>query len=468
MEDKKDIAVIGGGPGGYVAALRAAQLKKKVILIEKHKIGGTCMNYGCIPSKYLLHQTKTMKEIRDNPNLEEPSPEIKLNWEKVQKNRVRTVTKLRKGTEFLLKKNGVQIVCGSGSLEEGKRVQVKRGKERWTFKADHVLLATGSSPEELSFLSTKNEKVITSQKALELREIPKKMIIVGAGAIGLEMGIIYHRMGCEVVVLEIMPTILPGSDKEMVTRLERILKKEGINIFTQMKIKESQIKKDKILLKGIDLKNQSSFEFDAEKVLLAAGRKANTDQILGESRLNLELDQKGFVKVNSQFETNIPGIYAVGDLTGGALLAHKASHEGILTVENIFGSKQTMNYRALPSAVYTDPEFSSVGLTEQKAQKEGISYKKGIFSLRANGRAVVMNKVEGMVKILADDEDKIIGAHIISPHASEIIPELTLAVKNEMKLPDISSSVHIHPTLSEAVMEGALKVRGESLHMLNK
>lgn len=468
MNEKKDIAIIGGGPGGYVAAIRAAQLKKKVVLIEKDKIGGTCMNYGCIPSKYLLHQTKTLKEIRDNPNLEEDSPEIKLDWEKVQKNRAKTVARLRKGTEFILKKNGVQIIRGTASLKKRKRIHVQKDREKEIFQAEHILLATGSRPAELPFLKIPDEKVITSREALELKEIPRKMIVVGAGAIGLEIGTIYHRMGCEVVILEIMSNILPGSDKEMGSRLERILTKEGMNIKTQMKIEESSLKKDRIVLKGTSLKDQSSFELDAEKVLLAAGRKPNTDSFLGGGGINLELDQRGFVKVDTGFETNIPGIFAAGDLIGGALLAHKASHEGIVAVENIFGSKQSMNYLALPWAVYTDPELASVGMSEQEAEKRGISFKKGTFSLRANGRAVAMDRPEGMVKILSDDKDKIIGAHIISPNASELIAELTLAVKKEMTLEDISSSVHIHPTLSEAVMEGALKARGVSLHMLNR
>lgn len=468
MERKTNVAIIGGGPGGYVAAIRASQLGKQVVLVEKDKIGGTCMNYGCIPSKYLLQQTKVFKEIKQNSNLDGPTEEIQLNWKKVQKEKVRVVHRLRKGTEFLLKKSGIQVIPGTAWLEDKNKIKVRTEEEEYIIQAQNIILATGSSSAELSFLKMKNDRVITSQETLELEQIPKNIIIVGAGAVGLEMGTMLNRMGCEVLILEVMPTILPGSDKEMVNRLGRILKAQGIKIHTQMKIQECYLKGNNIFLKGIHSANQKPFELEAEMVLLAAGRKPNSEQFKRKNAPEINISKKGFVQVNPFLETSVSGIFAVGDLIGGPMLAHKASHEGILAVENMDGARKRINYQALPLAVFTDPEFSCVGLTEEGAQERGIKYKKGLFSLQANGRAVTMDKGEGMVKVITDNKDKIIGAHILSPHASELIPELTLGVRKELKIQEISSSIHIHPTISEAIMEGALKTFGECIHMLNK
>jgi len=287
------------------------------------------------------------------------------------------------------------------------------------------------------------------------------MLIVGAGAIGLEIGTIYQKLGSKVSILEIMPTILPGAEKEITTRLERILKIHGLNIYTQMRIEETLIKKGKVYLKGKCLKNQTPFEFETEKVLLAAGRTPNSQE------LDISLDKFGFVRVSPYLETNVSGIYAIGDLIGGRLLAHKASHEGIIASENASGEKKAMNYHALPMAVFTEPEFSSVGFTEQEAKEKGTGIQVGLFSLQANGRALTIGKQEGMVKIIADDKDRIIGAHILAPNASELIAEMTLAINKGMRLQDVSSSVHVHPTLSEAVMEAAMKAKNIAIHVLN-
>ena len=467
MDKKWDLIVIGGGPGGYVAAIRGAQLKKKVLLVEKHKIGGTCMNYGCIPAKYLLHQTKTYKGLRENRNLEGHLSDIKLNWKKVQQERSRIVDRLVKGLEFLIRKNGVDIIHGQASIKEAGKVSVRvNAEEEKVIEAEKIILATGSKPAELPFLRPNGKEILTSREALELVDIPKKMIVIGAGAIGLEMGTIFQRLGAEVSILEILPTILPGSDGESVKRLERILKAQGLDIHTQMEVESSQVKVGKVVLKGIRLETQSPFELEAERVLVAVGRNPNSED-LTERKEAIALDKKEFVCVNSRLETTFPGVYAIGDLIGGNLLAHKASHEGLLAAENASGEKKEMSYDTLPMAVYTDPEFSSVGLTEDEALKKGIKIQTGSFSLQASGRALTLGRQEGMVKIIADEKDKIIGAHILAPNASEIIPEITLAMNKGLRIQDVSSSIHIHPTLSEAVMEAALKVQNEAIHILN-
>ena len=466
MDKKWDVAILGGGPGGYVAAIRAAQLKKRVVLVEKDRIGGTCMNYGCIPAKYLLHQTKIYRELKENKNIEGPLEKIKCNWKRVQEEKNKIVERLVKGIEFLLRKNGIEIVKGEGFIKSEKQIAVKTEGGDQILESDKIILATGSRPAALPFLEPNGKEVVTSREALEFDSIPTKMLVVGAGAVGIEMGSIYQRLGSDVSVLEIMPTILPGSDREMVVRLERILKQQGLKIHNQMRIEESNIKEGRVSLKGTDLKTQSAFEFEAEKVLLAAGRKPNTEGLTGKD-LKLLLDKQGFVKVNNLLETSIPGIYAIGDMIGGYLLAHKASHEGIIAAENASGLKAEMNYKALPLAVYTEPEFSSVGLTEEESKERGLKIQVGLFSLQANGRALTTGSQEGMVKIIADEKDEIIGAHILAANASEFISEISLAMKRGLKIQDVSSSIHIHPTLSEGVMEAALKAKNQAIHVLN-
>jgi len=466
MNKKWDLAIIGAGPGGYVAAIRASQLKKKVLLIEQHKIGGTCMNYGCIPAKYLLHQTKVYKELKENRNLAGPLEKIKCNWKSVQEEKSSVVERLVKGLEFLLKKNGVQVIQGTGHLKDENKVRVSSEGGEEIFEADKVILAAGSKPGELPFLKPNCKEIITSQEALELPEIPPRMIIIGAGAIGLEMGTIYQRLGSEVLVLEILPAILPGSDKGVAKRLEKCLKAQGLHIQTQMQIETAEVRGGKVVLKGTSLRTQTPFECEAEKVLLAVGRNSNSEGLSGK-KLGLSLDEKSWINVNSRLETGISGVYAIGDVIGGKLLAHKASHEGLVAAENACGAKSEMNYEALPMAVYTDPEFASVGLTEDEAVEKGIRFQTGLFSLQANGRALTLGREEGVVKVIADDRDKVIGAHILAPNASEIISEITLAVSKGLKIQDVSSAVHIHPTLSEAVMEAALKVKNEAIHILN-
>jgi len=335
MDEKCDIAILGGGPGGYVAAIRGAQLKKKVLLIEKDLIGGTCLNHGCIPTKYLLHQTQMLRELKGQTNIEGPIEQIRLNWSKVQEGKRNSVERLVKGIEFLLKKNGVQILRGEASLKSEKEVAVQ-SKEEMRIFPDKIILATGSESAGLPFLQPDGKKIVTSKEALGLNELPQRLLIVGAGAIGLEMGTIFHRMGCDVTILEIEKNVLPGIDRDMAVRLERLLKAQGLKIYTQMKIEKKDLKNGIVELEGINLKTSSRFSFAADKVLLATGRTPNSEEFR-EKDARLIFDPFGFLKVDFKLETGIPGIYAIGDLIGGKLLAHKASHEGIFAVENACG-----------------------------------------------------------------------------------------------------------------------------------
>lgn len=465
MSEKFDLAVIGGGPGGYVAALRAAQLKQKVVLFEKERVGGTCMNWGCIPAKFLLHQTKVFKETKDNKYIDGPLDALTCSWGKIQEQRKKIVERFVRGIEFLLKKNGIHLIQGTAKLRNEQQIEVQGGEHNGIFEAEKIILATGSRPASLPFLKPDGVRIITSKEGLELPEIPDDMIIVGAGAIGMELGTIYQRLGSQVTILEIMPDILPGNDQEMTTRLERLLKLQGLKIHTHTELRKAVTDKEKINLESFCLKEKNPQIFEGQKVLSAVGRIPNSELFIDSGASFV--DEKGFVRVNEYLETEMPGVWAIGDLIGGKLLAHKASHEGILAAENAAGMRKKARYKALPMAVYTEPEFASVGLTEKQARDEGRPVQVGVFTFQANGRALTMGKPEGMTKVIADDEDTIIGAHILGPNASELLAELTLCVEKGMKLQDVSSVFHIHPTLSETAMEAALKAKGEALHVLN-
>ncbi len=465
--EKYDITVIGAGPGGYVAAIRAAQLGSKVLLTEKEKVGGVCMNWGCIPTKYLIQKARSFRELKSNTALTGPIENIFLDWNKVQQEKNSIIRRLTNGIEFILKKNGVNLLDGKALIKDKNNILVETKEGEQPVETEKIILATGSSPASLPFLKTTGREVLDSRHILELNTIPQSLIIIGAGAIGLEMGMIFHSLGTEVTVLEIMPAILPGSEEALSRRLERILKRKGMNILTRMKINKVEIKEGEVNIKGNSLATEKDFSFQAEKVLVAAGRKPNSD-IFYSAFPSVKQENSGFIQVNSRMETQIPGIYAVGDVVGGKLLAHKASHEGIVAAENACGKKREMSYRAVPLAVFTEPEFASVGLTESQLKEQGLDYSLGYFGLQANGRALAMGETDGGVKVLTDKNGKILGAHILSPHASEIIIELVLAIEKGLKARDIGSLIHIHPTLSESVMEASLNVAKESIHVLNE
>lgn len=462
------LVIIGGGPGGYLAALRAAQLGLEVTVVEENKVGGICINVGCIPTKYLLHQTAIYHQIKSNKNLEGPLNDLKLNWAKVQQGRQAVVDRLVRGLEFLMTRNKIKIIKGKGKLVAPGQVLVKTEKEEAILQADKVILATGSRPADFPFLKFDGQKIISSTEALSLDEVPKNLLVVGAGAIGLELGSVYQRLGTEVTILEIMPAILPGTDRTSAQRLERILKKQGLKIFTQMKIEAAEADGGLVKLKGVSLTDGKPFEFAAEKVLIAAGRRPNVEDLVWDESL-LKKQKGNFVEVNERGETSIRGVYAIGDLVGGKLLAHKAYHDGLVAAENAAGHEARVDYRAVPAAIFTEPELATVGLSQEEAEAQGIEIKIGEFPLQASGRALTMEATDGIVRIIADKKtDEVLGAHLLAPHASEMIPVLTMAVSRRLKLKDVDSIIYIHPTLSESIPEAALKANGLALHILNQ
>lgn len=466
MAERRDIVIIGGGPGGYLAAMRGAQLKKKITLIEKDRVGGICINYGCIPTKYLLHQTRILTEVKGTKTLQGPVDQVSLDWRKVQEGRVSVVDRLVNGIVFLLERGKVEIVRGTARMKADKTVTAQTAEGERRFEADRIIVATGSRAASLPFLKPDGRNVVTSTEALEFADIPKSLLVIGAGAIGLEVGSIYRRLGTDVTVLEILAGILPGSDRETAARLDRVFKKHGPKVFTQMRIEGAKVEGGMVTLKGTCLRTKAPFEYAAEKVLLAAGRKPNTDALFDGAAF-LGLDPAGFIKVDEKLETDMPGIYAIGDAIGGKLLAHKAYHDAVVAVENASGLDRKVDYTALPMAVFTEPEFASVGLTTEEAVERGIKLQSGVFALQASGRAMTMDALDGMIKVIADEADRVIGAHILAPGASDLIPELTMAVSKGMKLADVASLIYIHPSLSEAIGEAALKAKNEALHILN-
>ncbi len=468
MAEKRQLVIIGGGPGGYLAALRAAQLGLKATLVEDDRVGGTCINYGCIPTKYLLHRTKSLHELKTARDLTGPAAQVGLDWGKVQTGRKAVVDRLVSGLNFLLEKGKAELIKGRASLSPSRAVSVQCDGGPRVLEADKVIVATGSVAAGLPFISFDGSRVISSTEALELAEVPRSLLVVGAGAIGLELGSVYQRAGSDVTILEIMPSILPGSDLEACSRLERVLKRQGLKIFTNMRIDRAEVDEGGVTLSGACTATGAAFSFTAEKVLLAAGRRPNTTGLFAAEPC-LELARGGFIKVNEQLETSLPGVYAIGDVIGGKLLAHKAYYDGVLAAENAAGrGKRAADYRAVPSAVFTDPEFASVGMTQEEAVKEhGTKVKAGVFPLQASGRALTLGAAEGMVKIIADEAERVLGAHIVAPGASEMLPVLTMAVARGLKLDEVASVVYVHPSLGEAIGEAALKARKEALHILN-
>ncbi len=466
--DRKNLVIIGGGPGGYLAALRASQLGLNVTLVEENRVGGVCINVGCIPTKYLTHQSALFHQLKTGKNFEGPLAEVRLNWSKVQQGRQAAVDRLVKGLEFLLSRNRVQIIKGRGRLEGPGEVKVTTSDSEFTLRADKVILATGSRAADFPFLRFDGKRVISSTEALSLPEPPTSLLVVGAGAIGLELGSVYQRIGTDVTILEIMPNILPGTDVAAAQRLERILKKQGLKIYTRMKIETAEFVDDGVKLKGVSQADGRPFEFKAEKVLIAAGRRPNVEGIVREGTL-LRLQKSGFVEVDSRCQTSIPDVYAIGDLIGGKLLAHKAYHDALVAAENAAGHESHLDYRAIPAAIFTEPELATVGLSLEDAQALGIEVKVGEFPLQANGRAVTLESTEGAVRVIADKKtDEVLGAHLVAPHASEMIPVLTMAGARRLKLRDLESIMYIHPTISEAIPEAALKASGLALHILNQ
>lgn len=453
----KSIIIIGGGPGGYVAAIRAAQLGAQVTLIEKDKLGGTCLNRGCVPTKALLRSAEIMTEIKNAGTFGISAEKVTLDFTAVMKRKEEVVKRLQMGVTFLMKKNKVRVVNGTGTFIDNRTVAV--GSEK--IKADAIVIATGSKPSGIPVRGVDEPGVITSDDALSLEQLPKSMVIIGGGVIGLEFAQILHRLGCKVTVVEMMPQLLPTEDEEIARVLEGILKKEGIDIYTCATVTGVRTDAQKGKVVSFTTKDGAQ-EKAGEKVLLAVGRRPCTDG-LGADKAGVAMD-KGRIIVNEKMETHVPGIYAIGDVTGKIMLAHVAMEEGKVAVENVLGANRKMSYREIPRCIYTSPGVGGVGLTEAEAKKKG-NIKIGRFPLIASGKALILNETSGMVKIIADEKyGEILGVHIIGPEATELISEAVLAMSLEATFEEIAATIHAHPTLSESMMEAALAVGGKAIH----
>ena len=460
-----DVIVIGGGPGGYVCAIRLAQLGFKTACVESRgSLGGTCLNVGCIPSKNLLNLSENFHKAKNFSNLGIETGQLKLNIEKMMKNKDKAVTVLTKGVEFLFKKNKVTYFKGTGSFKSPNQISIIDDQKKETIlEAQKIIISTGSEPVSLPNVKFDEKIVLSSTGALSLNSVPKKMIVVGGGYIGLEMGSVWSRLGSEVHVIEFLDHITPGMDKEISKEFMKILTKQGISFHMQTKVESIKNNKTsaKVFLMDKDGKKK---ELECDVVLISVGRKPNTKNLKLDS-VGVLLDEKKRIKVNKNFETNIKNIYAIGDVIAGPMLAHKAEEEGIAVAELISGQSGHVNYDVIPGVIYTSPEVATVGKTEEQLKSLGIKYKVGKFPFIANSRAKAINEPEGFVKILADEKtDKILGVHMIGPHVGEIIGEVAVAMEFGASSEDVARTCHAHPTFSEAVKEAALSIDKRAIH----
>ena len=464
MSEKFDVTVIGGGPAGYVCAIRASQLGLKTACIESRgTLGGTCLNIGCIPSKSLLNLSEAFHQAKDFSKIGIETGDIKLNLSKMMKNKDKAVTILTKGVEFLFKKNKVTYFKGYGSILDKNKISIKSSDDEKIIETKNIVISTGSEAVSLPGVEFDEEKILSSTGALNIPKVPKKMLIIGAGYIGLEMGSVWSRLGSEVHVIEYLDHITPGLDKEISQEFMKILKKQKINFHLNTKV-ERISKTDKgVILETNDNQNKKQ-KFEGDVVLISVGRKPFTKSLNIEN-IGIQCDSKGRVKVNEKFKTNINNIYAVGDVKDGPMLAHKAEEEGIAVAEIIAGQAGHVNYDLIPGVIYTTPEVAYVGKSEEDLKKINLSYKVGKFPFMANSRAKAVDKPEGFVKILADNKtDKVLGVHIIGPHAGEMIAEMSVAMEFGASSEDIARTCHAHPTFSEAIKEAALSVDKRQIH----
>ena len=465
MSEKFQAVVIGGGPGGYVCAIRLAQLGLKTACIESRgSLGGTCLNVGCIPSKSLLNLSEEFHKVKNLANKGIEVGEVKLNLDKMMKSKDKAVTVLTKGVEFLLKKNKVTYFKGHGSFKSKNEISIKDTDNNETLIfSEKVIIATGSVPVALPGISFDEKIIVSSTGVLKLDKVPKKLMVVGGGYIGLEMGSVWSRLGSEVHVVEFLDHITPGMDKEISNEFMKILKKQGIKFHMQHKVEKITKKNSSAIVLTMD-KDGNTKDFDCDVVLVSVGRKPNTEG-LNLEKIGLNLDDKNRIQTDKNFKTNLENIYAIGDVITGPMLAHKAEDEGIAVAENIAGQSGHVNYDTIPGVIYTTPEVASIGKTEEQLKESNIKYKIGKFSFMANSRAKAIDDTEGFVKILADEKtDKVLGAHLIGPHAGELIAEIGIAMEFGASSEDIARTCHAHPTFSEAVKEAALSVDKRAIH----
>ena len=464
MSEKFDVTVIGGGPGGYVCAIRLSQLGLKTACIEyRGALGGTCLNVGCIPSKNLLNFSENFHKAKNFTNIGIEVGEVKLNLEKMMKNKEKAVTDLTKGIEFLFKKNKVTYFKGKGSFKSLNEILISADNKETIIQTGKTIISSGSEPVSMPGIDFDEKKILSSTGALSISKLPKKMIIVGGGYIGLEMGSVWSRLGTQVEVVEYLDHITPGMDKEISKEFEKILKKQGIKFHLNTKVEKINKNQNGVSINTLDKSNKKN-TIEADVVLISVGRRPFT-KYLNLETIGVQTNKKGMVKVNKNFETNIKNIYAIGDVIDGPMLAHKAEEEGIAVAEIIAGQSGHVNYNVIPGVIYTSPEVAYVGKTEEQLKVNKTNYKVGKFPFLANSRAKAINEPEGFVKILADTKtDKVLGVHIIGPHAGEMIAEMSVAMEFGASSEDIARTCHAHPTFSEAIKEAALSVDKRQIH----
>ena len=462
-----DVAVIGSGPGGYVAAIRCAQLGMKTAIIEKYStLGGTCLNVGCIPSKALLdsshHYEDAIKHFEEH-GIEIPG-EVKVNLEKMIARKQAVVDQTTGGIDFLMKKNKIDVYQGLGSFKDATHITIS-GEETIEIEAKNTIIATGSKPSSLPFIQIDKERIITSTEALKLKEVPKHLIVIGGGVIGLELGQVYKRLGAEVSVVEFMDRIVPTMDAGVSKELNKVLKKQKFKMNTSHKVKSVERVGDEVIVKA-DNKKGEEVEFRGDYCLVSVGRRPYTDGLNAEAA-GVKLNERGQVEVNAHLQTTAPNIYAIGDVIKGAMLAHKAEEEGVFVAETLAGQKPHIDYNLIPGVVYTWPEVAAVGKTEEELKAAGIAYKAGQFPMRALGRSRASMDLDGFVKILADaSTDEILGVHMVGARAADMIAEAVVAMEYRASAEDISRMSHAHPTFTEAIKEAALAATGDrALHI---
>ncbi|MGE4132898.1 MAG: dihydrolipoyl dehydrogenase [Bdellovibrionales bacterium] len=461
MAEKFDLVVIGSGPGGYIGAIRAAQLGLKTAVVEKDKtFGGTCLNVGCIPSKALLDSSEHFSIAQHDfktHGIEVGS--VKLNLAQMMARKDKVVGDLTGGVAFLFKKNKITPFNGRGKIISPNQVEVTDSKGGKTIlEATNIMLATGSVPNELPFLKFDGKKVISSTEALSLPKVPEHLLVIGGGVIGLELGSVWSRLGAKVTVLEYFPRLCPSMDTQLTKRLETVLSKQGLNFLFEVKVTGAKTSPSGVELTYEELSSKTSKTISGDVVLVATGRRPFSDG-LGLEELGIEKDKRGFVLVNEHLQTKYPNVYAIGDLIPGPMLAHKAEEEGVAVAETIAGQAGHVNYETVPSVVYTWPELAAVGATEDELKEKGVPYKSGSFMFTASGRAKAMGMTDGLVKVLADaSTDRLLGVHILGPRASDMIAEAVVAMEFGGSAEDLGRSFHAHPTLSEVLREAALNV----------
>ena len=452
-----DVAIIGSGPGGYVAAIRSAQLGMKTALVEKYDtLGGTCLNVGCIPSKSLLdsshHYEDAIKHFSEHGI--EFDGKVKVNFKQMIDRKTEVVNQTTKGINFLMEKNNISVYHGIGSFIDSNHIKIKSDKEQ-TIEAKNIIIATGSKPGNLPFIKVDKERIITSTEALKLKEIPKHIVVIGGGVIGLELGQVYRRLGAEISVIEYADRITPVMDASLSRELMKVMKKQGVKFYLSHEVRKVERKSKEVIITALN-KTGESIQFTGDYCLVSVGRKPHTDSLNIEAA-GVKVDKLGRVEVNQYLQTAKSNIYAIGDVVRGAMLAHKAEEEGVMVAEFIAGQKPHIDYNLIPNVIYTWPEVASVGKTEEQLKSEGKSYKSGQFPMRALGRARASMDTEGFVKILADSAtDEVLGVHMIGARAADLIAEAVTAMEFRASAEDIARMSHSHPTYAEAIKEAAL------------